>query len=584
MKSSALTSLVVASLAASASASAQECPRPVPRPLIALQTATSQDESMAQAFDLAAAGCIHEDLTCDDARTRCGESLTQTLQKQLSFDEGAFLRDMLIAYQGQQYRMATPIPSAAPLTDVSCNADGVTLKAAAARRHSQAERRKLMLAEYPRWTTWVLQQYQLCQDRGAADKVRVDAQAADAARLLAAAQLAKQAEEVKVDQARAAERAAKDRSDAAAKASVEKAAADARAKEEALAQQKAAQLAAQKQREAAEAAALERVEEDKKAALERADAEKRAKESAEETAARQRKEAEEAKLVGDRESRKESAKLKQAELIEKEKVRQDEVNLRHEQARKNAEAAHVKKIEELKRSLELSEADKAAQVAEVDKQYEEAEVARREAAHKEIDAAGIVDHSDERLIGALCGHGAGGYLTMGASAGAALAGAQLSIRQGFWSTAPAEGMASGGELRATVLFLTAVSGTGTLIQVSPEFRYWFGRFGIGAAGEYQNLKYGTAATQNPATFALGPTLSLAAVDSPDARVFFTVRYLPIVVAGGDLQFERITGEIEGGYAIFSFAVQGGVLKDSTTKASTLTGWFVGGCAGVRLRW
>jgi hypothetical protein len=148
-------------------------------------------------------------------------------------------------------------------------------------------------------------------------------------------------------------------------------------------------------------------------------------------------------------------------------------------------------------------------------------------------------------------------------------------------------MASGVELRATGLFLTAVDGSGQLIQVSPEFRYWFGRFGLGVAGEYQNIKSTqSGVVQNPFTFALGPTLSLAAIDNPDARVFFTVRYLPVVVAGSvnqTHQFERVTGEIEGGYAIFSFAVQGGVVKDTTTATSRL-GWFAGACLGARLRW
>ncbi len=582
--------LAVAALFALPAFAQLECPKPAPRPLIALQSAISQDESMAQAFDLAAAGCVHSDMTCDEARAKCGGSLTATLQKQLNFDEGAYLRDMLIAYQGQQYRMATPIPSAAPLNDVSCNADAEILKAAGARRRVQAERRKLMLAEYPRWTIWVNQQYQLCADKAAADKIRSDAAAADAAKLLAAAELAKKAEELKIDQGKAAEKAIKDKADADAKAAKDKLAAEQKVKDDALAAQKAAQAEAKKQQDAAAAAAAEKAEAEKRAAADRLEAEKRAKESAEETAARQRKEAEEARLVADREGKKEAAKQKQAELIAKEKAREDEVNLRHETARRNAEAAHQKKLEELKHRIELTEADKAAQAAEEDKAYEESEIQRREAAKKEIELAGKADHSDERMTGALAGHATGGYISIGSSS-APLIGGRVSISQGFWATAPAQGMASGAELRATGLFLTSPDTKAMLIQVAAEFRYWFGRFGLGLAGEYQNLKstYGTV-TSNPFTIPLGVTLSLAAVDDHDARVFFTVRYLPFVVAGSptaggasQLQFERVTGEIEGGYAIFSFAVQGGVVKDNSVSPSQL-GFFVGGSLGARLRW
>jgi hypothetical protein len=567
-----ILSAAAACLLSSLALAQQECVKPAPRPTIPIATAIGQDESMAQSFELAAAACTTETIGCDDARSKCGASLTQTLQRQIGFDEGAYLRDMLIAYQGQQYRMSTPIPAASALTDVSCNADAAALKAAASRRSQQAERRKLLAAEYPRWITWAQQQFQLCQDRSAADRVRADAQAADAAKLLAAAELAKKAEDAKLTQARAAEKALK-----------EKAEADARAKEAQQEQLRAAQAEAQRQRELAIAAATEKAEADKRAAAERAEAEKRARENAEETAARQKREAEDARIVAEREGRKESAKLKQSELMEKEKAREDEMKSRHEQSRRAAEAAHAKKVEELKRSLELSESEKSAQLEEADRVFAESESKRREQALKEIEAAGHVDRSDERLTGALSGHGAAGYVTISDSAAAAstpLVGGQVSIRQGFWGVAPADGMASGVELRGTGLFLIAPNNSASLIQVSPEFRYWFGRVALGAAFEWQSLKSTLkSGVLSTSTIGLGPTLSLAAVDSPDARLFLTLRWLPIL----NNQFERITGEIEGGYAIFSFAVQGGVLKDTST-ATIRTGWFAGASIGARLRW
>src|SRR3954470_23260340 len=99
MKSPHRLALAVAALCLSQVASAQECPRPGIRPPLPLQQAISQDESMAQAFEVAAGVCTSENFTCDEARSKCGTQLTLTLQKQLSFDEGGYLRDMLIAYQ-----------------------------------------------------------------------------------------------------------------------------------------------------------------------------------------------------------------------------------------------------------------------------------------------------------------------------------------------------------------------------------------------------------------------------------------------------------------------------------------------------
>ena len=81
---------------------AQECPRPNVRTTNALVTAIAQDEVMANGFETAAAACASEGISCDEAKVRCGQLLTTTLQQQLSFDEGAYLRDMLITFIGDE--------------------------------------------------------------------------------------------------------------------------------------------------------------------------------------------------------------------------------------------------------------------------------------------------------------------------------------------------------------------------------------------------------------------------------------------------------------------------------------------------
>ncbi len=541
---------------------AQECPRPNFRTTNAIVTALAQDEVMASGFEATAAACASDSISCDEAKVRCGQLLTTTLQQQLSFDEGAYLRDMLIAYAGQQYRMAVSIASAPALTDVSCNADAGSLKAAAVRRRQQAERRKLVTTEYPRWSVWVNSQYKSCTDRLAVEKARVDVQAADAAKLLAAAEAAKQAELIKQDQKAAAERAARDRTEQEAKA-----------KEAAAAEQA-------KQKAAADQAQKDKLDAAKRAAEKQAEAERRAKETAAERASREAKEAAEAKIVAEREGRKDAAEKKRQDLIDKENLSSEEMKARAEASRQAAEVAHLKKVEELKRSIELSEADKAARLAEVDKEYEVAELKRRGESNKAIAEAGKIDRSDERLGGGLSAHLAGGYFSIGSTDSKPVLGAQVTIRQGFWGTAPASGLASGVELRGTVLFLIAPDAKTYFLQLSPELRYWFGFFGLGAAFDYQRIQLtlGTSAD----TLGVGPTLSIAAIDSPQGRLLFSVRWTPFL----NEQYERFTAEIESGYKVFSFAVQGGVVKQgrSSTGLAPELGYFVSASLGVRLRW
>lgn len=524
---------------------ADPCVKPAARPTQALQEAIAQDDAMAAAFDAAALACTNPGQACDDARLKCGNLLTNTLQKQVTFDEGMWLRDMLLAYGGQQYKMTAPIPVGTPLTDVSCNADGVTLKAASQRRVTQANRRRLILSEYPKWSLWQQQSFQTCQATAAADAARAAEQAANAAKLLAAAEAAKQAEQLRQEQAR-------QKLEAEQKAKEDAMRAKAKAEEEA---RDRAEQAAREKREAEEKAKRERetaAERQQREAEERAEAQKRAQEEAAEKARREKEAAEEARIVAARENAKLTAEQRQAALLEKEKAREQD-----------------------------AEAAAAAQLAAL----EAAEEKRRLEAKKAIDEAGKVDRSDERQNGSIGVHVMGGIFGIGPIGG--MIGGQLRIHQGFWATAPAHGLSSGVELRGSALLMQSVGGSAfaQVISLQPELRYWFGRLALGAAFEYQLLTTQpdpASARHAQSILGLGPTLSLAAVDEPSGRFLITVRYMPAIVPAN--QFERVTGEFEIGYSYFSAAVQGGLIKDTVDSAAPRLGWFVGLGLGARLFW
>ncbi len=95
------------------------CQKPGGRDIAPIQEAIKQDEAMAAGFDATATACVHGTVECDDARIRCGNLLTETLREQVRFDEGAYLRDMLVLFSGQHYTMQTPVPAAPPLTPSS---------------------------------------------------------------------------------------------------------------------------------------------------------------------------------------------------------------------------------------------------------------------------------------------------------------------------------------------------------------------------------------------------------------------------------------------------------------------------------
>jgi len=538
------------------------CQKPGGRDVAPISEAIKQDEAMAAAFDATALACVHGTIECDDARLRCGNLLTETLREQVRFDEGAYLRDMLVLFSGQHYNMQTPVPAAPPLTDVSCGAEADTLKLASQRRHQQAERRKLLLAEYPRWVAWTQGASQACYAGLAADQKHSDQVAADAARLAAAAEAARLAEEARQADAKA------------------RAAAEAKARDDALRAQQAAQDEAKRQQQKAQ---QDQLDAQQRAAKEKADAEAKAKRDAEA--------AEEARLVQEREGKKAESRKRQDELIATERKRQEDARFALQQQQAQAQAEHEKRIADLQRNITLSEADRDAAIAQANSDYQAAEAKRQADAQKEIDAAGLYDRSDERNIGAIGAHAAGGYFAVNESsdnnsAVGPLVGGQVTVHQGFWGTAPAHGMSAGLELRGTALFMTSVGsgGSAQVIHLVPEIRYWFGRLGVGLVFEWQQLNSEVASLKQTAqVLGLGASVSLAGFDTPDGRLLLSAKWTPLL--NGHL--ERLTGEVEAGYQWFSLFLGGGSLSDDASGMNggqKRSGWYIGGGLGGRFRW
>lgn len=545
-----------------ASAADAVCQKPGGRDIAPIQEAIKQDEAMAAAFDATSMACVHGTVECDDSRLRCGNLLTETLRDQVRFDEGAYLRDMLVLFSGQHYNMQTPVPSAPPLTDVSCNAESDTLKQAAARRRQQAERRKLLLAEYPRWVAWTQGASQACYAGLAADQKRQDQAAVDAAKLAAAAELARTAEEQRQADAKAAALREQKMRDEAARARL---AAEDQAKQQQLDAQRAQQDAAEK------------------AAKEKAAAEAKAKRDAELAA--------ENAAVQERETKKAAARQHQEELIAAERKRQEDARQVLAQQQQAAKADHEKRIADLQKNIALSEGERDAAIAQANKDFESAEAKREADAQKEIEAAGLYDRSDERNIGAIGAHAAGGYFAVNESANnntasGPLVGGQVTLHQGFWGTAPSHGMAAGLELRGVAVFMTSVGsgGSAQVIHLVPEIRYWFGRLGVGLVFEWQQMASEVATMKQTAqVLGLGGSVSLAGFDTPDARLLLTAKWTPLL----NNHLERLTGEVEAGYQWFSLFIGGGALSDDGTGpagGNKRTGWYVGGGLGGRFRW
>jgi hypothetical protein len=509
------------------------CDQPRPRDVAPLLTAIQQDDVMSAQFEVTSTACnAGISIECDKARLKCGELLTQTLQKQVGVDDGMWLRDMLLPFQGQRYALIAQIPMTAIAQDVSCNGDGPTLRAAAQKRKQLAQKRRDIINEYPKWAQWAGGLAQQCRTELAARTQAQQQASAQAQAQANAALAAKTAEEQRQAQKHEAELAAarKFEEDKKAKEDAErKKAEDLKAQQLLQAELQRKQLEAQHQMMDEQALRQQKAQEDARRAAMDAEEKKKAEEAekkrkAEEAAEKQRiaaQAAADAKLVAEREARK---------------------------------SASEKRVEELQAQ----------------------EDARRAAAAKQIAEAGKVDRSDERLRGSIGAHAAADYLGLTSAASGVLAGASVLLRYGIWMTAPANGMSSGLELKVGATFLAQVSGPGgALFMADPELRWYFARFGIGATFEWRHLQ--TAALAGPQdSFAVGGNISLAIVDTLDGRVIATLRWLPGVFSG--VEWTRINGEVELGYKYFSAQLQAGTIS----AGNATPGWFVGLGLGGRL--
>jgi hypothetical protein len=565
-----LTLFFAALTLTSAARAAEPCDAPGARDLTPLRAAIASDELVAQAFEATANACPPvPEAGCDDAKLKCADALANNLKKMIGFDEGTWVRDMLLPYLGQSYKPTVVLPTVVtPATDVSCSADHLTLRAAAQRRRQQAERRKLVAGEYQKWQVWAVAVRQTCQDKVKAQKEQQDVANAEAARLAAAAAAAKTAEEQRQADLRKAEEA----------------------------RQAELKRAQQAQEEAKKTEAQRKLDAEKEQQRKQAEAEAVARSKAEQQA------------VNDREARKRAQEQKVEELKAKEELRRQEADDQLKQQKLTAQAEHDKKIERLKRDLALSEEEKAKAVAAEEEKFKVAEDTRRRNAEAEIAKVAKIDRTDERMKGNLALHAVGGISLLNGALGGAL-GAHLRVRIAFWGLAPADGMASGFEFKPFATFLASPGATTSFLQFEggAELRGWYRRLGFGISGSFDYLGTtvssddGTGVsvavpcpsapvgTSNPCTgassFALGPVLAVAIVDNPNQQFIIGARWIPTFQ--GDLL--RFASEFEIAFDWFSLTLQAGLKEDARgfdatgARQQRLGFWVVAGLGG-RLRW
>jgi hypothetical protein len=563
-----LTSLVVAAVLA-----ADPCEAPRVRDTAPLVAAMAQDKVLGLAFTKAAGVCAERGEACDQARLECTTLLNQTIQKQVGFDEGQWLRDMLLPFNGAAYPMSRQFGAAGLASDASCNVEIAQLEQAAQRRQAQAARRDAIYQEYQAYKTWSQTQLQKCRERASADEVKNAQAKAESERLAAAAAAIAAADALKAKQAQEA---------AAARAEAEKKAkdaADAEARKEREAKEAAEREA--RERKDAEQRARDEREKEKKEALAREEKQEEARKKEREDAEAQRqKEKEEAEKKAEREKEEEERKVKDAE--EKRLVTERDTRItqqRQAKARLLTEAEDnlkaAKDNEALKKQLALdavssSPAIAAAAVAEA----AAAEKARVDAEKRLVEAkqkadAIIIDDSHERSTGSVFITG-GGFGTSAGFGLAVLGGAHF----GFWGTAPPDGMASGLELRLWARYLATLGTTPTQnFDSLLSLRYFFGRVAVGVAGELRLLEPSLSTLRGGA----GASVGVAFVDTRETRVVLGINYMPL---GNVLDPVRFVGDLEISWRFLTFQVHGG---SYSTGASTI-GWQVGGTVGLRASW
>lgn len=597
------------------------CETPRIRDVAPLAAAITLDKTMAQSFLKTSQACqMAMSDGCDAARLECSNQLASTLKAQVGLDEGAWLRDMLLPYGGLTYPPTRAFQPGATAMDTACNGDANQLMSASSRRSLQAARRQAILDEYPRYTQWVQDQAKACRDRGSMEEARRAQERAEAERLAAVALAAKAAEELRQKaaaeakrkaeeeaaaraeamksaeqkQKEALERAEKERKAAAERAQEEKEEAAKKAKDE----REAAEQRAKDEREAAEKRAKEEKEEaQEKAEKEKALAEKKAEEQQEkmekaQREAKEEREAAERKAKDEREAAERKAKDEaERAKAEAERKAQEAAELAAVKAREDRKLAMRTQKEKLTQQADEAErraaeiagmqftAEQSMQAAQLNTErvqaMERAKTLRAQAADI------VINDDDERSRGSLGIMGGGGAATWPGTTSAALGGQAL-LHLGFWGTAPAEGMASGFEVRVLGRFLATVPTTVMQAEGVASARYFFGRIGIGAAMEVRwNQPVMDAATVN---IGFGPTLGVAFVDNPKTRVMLNAAWLPLTQQGFQNAY-RTTGDLEISYDFLVFNIAGGLQTQPVSPTSgTILAWYFGAFAGVRLKW
>ncbi len=531
---------------------AEQCETPRIRDTTPLAAAIAQDKVMGQTFLKAAGACATPGEACTAARLECGAILTSTAQKQVGFDEGVWLRDMLLPYGKAHYPMTRTFGAAQLANDGSCNVEVAVLNAAGQRRSAQAIRRDGLQQEYALYTQWVQGQAQQCKDRLLAAGAQAAAANVEAERA-AAATAAVAAAAASAAAVKAAEdRKARDAADAAAAEAKKREEAERQAKEDAAKQEE------QRRKDIEEAEARrqkEKADEEQKIADERAAAEKKARED------------EEAKLVAGRNTRVAQQREEKAKLVK-------DAQFALEQAQSNEALKKQAAID----AVSSSPAIAAAAVAEA-ADAEKARVAAEKNlvfAKEKADSI-TIDDSYERGVASVFLNGGFGAVDSGLAAGVLLGG-----HFGLWGTAPSDGMASGVEFRLWARYLAeinpmATDTSHTSIDLLLSARYYFGRIALGLSGEMRFLQ----PAFNTLRFGVGPTLAAAFIDNKDTRVVLGVNYLPL---GNTIDPLRIVGDFEIGYKLLSIHLLGGSMTRTLADGTTQVGWQLGGYLGLRYSW
>lgn len=528
-------------LAVTAPALAQPCEGPRlhdPAPLAAAQ---AQDQLVAQSFARAAQVCIAPGDACDRARLECGAVLAAVAQKQKGFDEGVWLRDLLLPYLGQQYPAARVFTAAAQALDGSCNVSTTVLGEAAQRRTAQAARRGQLLEEYSAFTKWSDAMWQKCREHLTAEEQRATLARAEAERLALAA---------------AAEATKKKAEDEARL----KAEADAKAARDAELARAAQAQEAQRRQAAAEESA--RHEQENLAA--RAQAEREFERTRAQDQARA---AEETRQLNERERKTVEARRQRDTLIG------------------DAEFAY-------KRAVEAEAAKKQAALDAVSDNPTVAQAAVAEAAQattarieaeKRLSEARLkaerieIDDSWERSRGHIAILGGGGVVGFGGEPVQGAGGVLATAHFGFWGQPPLTGLAWGFEVGLGVQYLQPVGPAAGLREFSGHAtaRYFFGPLAVGATGEFRIIDPQAGAR----AFGVGPSLGVALLDTPHSRIVLSASWMPV---GTAIDLTRTVGDLEFSWQWFSAGVGAGLF--TSTATSTVMSWSAHAHLGVRLGW